>query len=97
MFASIRAEIELAFVLGFVIGDRLDMSEVRQYALCDVRDEVQALMSQGLIGRHSRIYALCTFFNYRDWLKIERILEDHDFLLRDPVVELIGKEVWLND
>lgn len=73
------------------------MSEVRQYGLCDVKDEVVALVSQGLIGRQHRIYSLCSFFNYRDWLSIEQILEAHDFLLRDPVIELIGKEVWAND
>lgn len=73
------------------------MSKVRQYALRDVKDEVKALVSQGLIGRQHRIYSLCAFFNYRDWLNIERLLEAHDFLLRDPVIDLIGKEVWVND
>ncbi len=73
------------------------MSKVRQYALCDVRDEVKALVSQGLIGRQHRIYSLCAFFSYRDWLHIERILEAHDFLLRDSVIELIGPEIWAND
>lgn len=73
------------------------MSKVRQYALCDVKDEVIALVAKGLVGRQNRIYSLCTFFSYRDWLHVERILEAHDFLLRDPVIELIGKEVWAND
>lgn len=73
------------------------MSTVREYALCDVRDEVKALLSQGAIGRQHRIYSLCAFFNYRDWLNIERILEANDFLLRDRVLDLVGQEHWIND
>lgn len=73
------------------------MSTVREYTLCDVRDEVQALVSQGSIGRQNRIYSLCPFFSHRDWFNIEKILEANDFLLRDTVVDLLGKEAWTND
>lgn len=73
------------------------MSKVREYSICDIRDEVQALVVQGVVGRKHRIYSLCSFFNYRDWLNIERILEANDFLLRDTVLDLIGQEIWLND
>ena len=73
------------------------MSTVRQYGLCDVRDEVKALVLQGLVGRHHRIYSLCSFFSDREWLSIEKILEAHDYFLRDTVVDLIGQEVWAND
>lgn len=73
------------------------MSAVREYTICNVRDEVQALVSRGAIGRHHRIYSLCTFFNYREWINIEKILEDNDFLLRDRVLDLLGQEAWVND
>jgi hypothetical protein len=73
------------------------MSTVRQYDLCDVRDEVKALVAKGLIARHHCIYSVCRFFNHRDWLNIEKILEAHDYLLRDSVLDLLGKEIWAND
>jgi len=73
------------------------MSAIREYAICDVKDEVKALVAQGRVSRHHRIYSLCSFFCSRDWLEIERILEANDFLLRDTVLELIGREVWIND
>lgn len=73
------------------------MATVRQYSLESVREEVQALVARGLVGRHSRIYSLCRFFDYRAWLRVERLLEEHDYLLRDGVVDLIGPETWLND
>ena len=73
------------------------MSTVRQYELCDVQDEVKALVTRGVINRKNRIYSLCTFFSYQEWLGIEKILDENDFLLRDPILDLIGPEVWLND
>jgi uncharacterized protein YqgQ len=73
------------------------MSIVRQYDLCEVKDEVKALVAKGLIARHHYIYSIYRFFNHRDWLNIERILEAHDYLLRDSVVDLLGQEVWAND
>lgn len=73
------------------------MSTVRQYALCDVRDEVKALVAKGLVGRQHRIYALCSFFSDREWSHIEKILDANEYVLRDAVVDLIGQEVWSND
>jgi hypothetical protein len=73
------------------------MATVRQRSIRDVQDDVRALVERGSIGRHHRIYELCRHFNDRDWLKIEQLLGAHDYLLRDSVIDLIGKESWVND
>lgn len=73
------------------------MATVQQRSIRDVQDDVRALVERGSISRQHRIYELCRYFSDRDWPKIEQLLEDHDYLLRDHVIDLIGKESWLND
>ncbi|NJN29287.1 MAG: DUF4327 family protein [Synechococcales cyanobacterium RM1_1_8] len=73
------------------------MTQVRQYSIHDFQDEVRALATRGVIGRQSRIYSLCRFFDHRDWPQVEKLLESSEYLLRDNVIDLIGQETWLND
>ena len=73
------------------------MATVQQRSICDVQDDVRALVERGSVGRQHRIYELCKYFNDREWLKIEELLTAHNYLLRDSVIDLIGKESWDND
>lgn len=73
------------------------LKEARQYSMSAVQDEVRALVTRGVIGRRNKIYSLATHFSQYQWSQVENVLVEHDFLLRDPVGELIGKESWLND
>ncbi len=73
------------------------MPKVRQYSISDIQDEVRALVARGAVGRQQRIYQLSRHFSDREWPKVEQMLEENEYLLRDCVIDLIGSESWLND
>jgi hypothetical protein len=73
------------------------MPIVRQYSITDIQDKVRALITKGSVGRQQRIYELSKYFNDREWPKVERLLELNDYLLRDRVIDLVGKESWVSD
>lgn len=73
------------------------LQQLRQYSLDTLQDEVRALVSKGVIARQCKIHNLARFFSDRDWLQVEQILTANEYLLRDYVCDLIGRETWLND
>lgn len=73
------------------------LKEARQYSIHAVRDEVVALVTQGSVGKQNQIYSLARYFGDREWPKIEQVLQEHEYLLRDYVCDLIGQESWAND
>ncbi|MEM9091127.1 MAG: DUF4327 family protein [Cyanobacteria bacterium P01_F01_bin.53] len=73
------------------------LKEARQYSIQVIQDEVRSLVERGSIGKKNQLYTLAKFFGDHEWPKIERILETNEFLLRDPVYDLIGQESWMND
>lgn len=73
------------------------MPAIQQYSITDLQDEVRALVARGAVGRQQRIYELSKYFSDRAWHNIERLLNIHDFMLRDHVIDLVGKESWAND
>lgn len=72
------------------------MSQTR-YTLTMLQDEVYQLIQQKLINRRQPISVLAKYFPARDWQWMERELEQNDFLLRDPIGELISHEEWQTD
>ena len=63
-----------------------------------IQEEARQLVDCGKLGRYQSIYRLCTFFlATREWEAVERELEAHDYLLRDRVIDLLGREDWDND
>ena len=73
------------------------MIATRLYSITDIQDEVRSLVARGSVGRQQRIYELSKYFGDRQWQNIEHLLVANNFLLRDRVIELAGKESWLND
>jgi len=67
------------------------------YTLDFIRDEIRALLDRGMISRHQPIYSLANHIPPREWLSVERQLEDKDYLLRDRIGDLLGAEQWDND
>ncbi|MGC9502962.1 DUF4327 family protein [Baaleninema sp.] len=67
------------------------------YSIDVIVAEARDLVSRGLLGRHQPIYTLCQYIPQREWETIERELERNDFLLRDPIIDLLGCETWEND
>jgi hypothetical protein len=62
-----------------------------------IREEARCLVHSGKIGRQKPIYTLCHFFPAREWEAVERELEAHGYLLRDRVIDLLGREDWDED
>ena len=68
-----------------------------QYSLEVIREEARQLVQEGIIGRQQPIYTLCQYIPIREWVYVERELEQNDFLLRDHVIDLLGSEEWQED
>ena len=73
------------------------MLVIHQYCITDFQDEVRALVARGSVGRQQRIYELRKYFSDRQWQNVERLLAEEDYLLRGHVIDLVGKESWIND
>jgi Domain of unknown function (DUF4327) len=67
------------------------------YSLDIIREEARQLVCKGVIDRKQPIYVLCQHIPAREWEYVERELERNDFLLRDPVLDLLGREDWCED
>ncbi len=68
-----------------------------QYTIDAIRDEARHLVECGTLSRHQPIHMLCRFFPDREWCSVERELERHQYLLRDPICDLVNKEDWSYD
>lgn len=68
-----------------------------QYSLNLIQDEARQLVQKGLVSRQQPIYILCQYIPAREWACIETELERCDFLLRDRIGDLLGREDWDND
>ena len=69
----------------------------RQYTIDMIRDEARQLVYNGDLSRHQPILALCRCIPAREWVYLERELEDNGFLLRDQIIDLLGREDWSED
>ncbi len=68
-----------------------------KYDLEVLREEARKLIQKGEINRNEPIYTLCKFIPGRDWVCLELELEENDFLLRDKIIDLLGREDWTED
>ncbi|MFN3361011.1 MAG: DUF4327 family protein [Pseudanabaenaceae cyanobacterium] len=59
-----------------------------------IREDALQLMAKGLIRRNQPIHVLSKFYPDREWLMIEKELEINQYLLRDRVADLVGREEW---
>ena len=68
-----------------------------RYSIETLKDEARQLKETGLISRQHSIYTLCKYIPARVCVKIECELERCDYLLRDPIGDLISNDNWDND
>jgi uncharacterized protein YqgQ len=68
-----------------------------QYSMELLQDEARHLVHKGVVSRHQPIYVLCKYIPAREWANLEYELERCDFLLRDRIGDLLGREDWEND
>jgi Domain of unknown function (DUF4327) len=73
------------------------MIQAIQYSVELIRDEARQLVQKGVIGSQQPIYVLCKYIPAREWGFVECVLEENDYLLRDRIGDLIGREDWSND
>lgn len=73
------------------------MVQSMQYSLDMIQDEARHLVQRGVISRQQPIYVLCNYIPAREWACIECELERCNFLLRDKIGDLMGREEWSND
>lgn len=67
------------------------------YSLDILKDEARQLVETGIISRQQSIYSLCQYIPAREWMTVECQLERNDYLLRDPIGDLISYDSWEND
>jgi hypothetical protein len=63
-----------------------------QYSIEAIKDEARQLISKGLVARQQPIYTLCQYIPACEWVCVECELEKNDFLLRDRIMDLLGRE-----
>jgi uncharacterized circularly permuted ATP-grasp superfamily protein len=68
-----------------------------QYTIDAIKDEAHHLVQRGILSRQQPIYTLCQYIPAREWSLVENTLEQHSFLLRDRIGDLMGQEAWDND
>ncbi len=73
------------------------MFAIYQYSITDLQDEVRALVMRGLVSQQQHIYELRQHVGEREWKNLERLFAEHNYLLRDRIIDLIGKESWISD
>ncbi len=69
----------------------------RNYSIDTLRDEARQLIETGLVSPQQSIYTLCKYIPAREWMTIECELERCDYLLRDPIGDLVSYTSWEND
>ncbi|MCA1990681.1 MAG: DUF4327 family protein [Coleofasciculus sp. S288] len=68
-----------------------------QYSIGVIKDEARQLVKKGIVSRQQPIYTLCQYIPSREWVCVECELERNDFLLRDRIIDLLGREDWEDD
>lgn len=69
----------------------------QQYTIDMIRDEARQLVYKGILSCQQPIFALCKCIPAREWVYVEQELERNEFLLRDRIVDLLGREDWRED
>jgi len=75
----------------------MTLTATARYTIDAIRDEASHLVNAGTISRNQPIYTLCQYIPTREWTFVERELEQHSYLLRDRIIDLLGSEHWNND
>lgn len=67
------------------------------YSLDVIREEARYLIQKGILSRRQPIYNLSQFIPVQDWSYVEHELANNEFLLRDCLGDLLGREDWSED
>lgn len=65
-----------------------------EYSIEQIKEEARCLVEKGTVSCHQPIYILCQYIPAREWVCVECELERCDYLLRDPIGDLISNQRW---
>ncbi|MFB2833512.1 DUF4327 family protein [Floridanema evergladense] len=68
-----------------------------RYEIDVIQQEARELVKKGIVSRNQPIYTLCQFIPPREWVYVEKELEFNGYLLRDRIIDLLGREDWSED
>lgn len=68
-----------------------------RYSIAAIREEAISLVQAGVIALDQPLRILFEYLPARQWSSIECELERYDYLLRDRVIDLVGKISWESD
>jgi hypothetical protein len=69
----------------------------KRYSIGTIKEEAYNLVENGVITVDQPLRILFEYLPVQQWNMIECELERHDYLLRDRVIDLIGKLKWESD
>jgi hypothetical protein len=76
---------------------KLAITFPNKFDISSIQNEVRQLVERGRVSRHQPIYVLCQYLPAREWMHFESELEKADYLLRDPIGDLLFSEDWSDD
>lgn len=75
----------------------ISTTSTKRYSISTIKEEAYNLVENGVITLDQPLRILFEYLPVQQWNKIECELERHDYLLRDRVIDLIGKLKWDSD
>lgn len=68
-----------------------------RYSINIIREEAINLVQVGVIALNQPLRCLFEYLPAKQWNLIEFELENHDYLLRDRIIDLVGQLDWESD
>ena len=75
----------------------ISTTPTKRYSIAAIREEALSLVQNGVIALDQPIRILFEYFPAPQWIVIEYELERYDYLLRDRIIDLVGKIDWESD
>ena len=70
---------------------------VKRYSITIIREEAINLIQAGVVDLNQPLRYLLEYLPAEQWNLVECELELHDYLLRDHIIDLVGKQEWESD
>ncbi|MGK7946699.1 MAG: DUF4327 family protein [Microcystaceae cyanobacterium] len=67
------------------------------YDMESLREDVNQWVKLHLLSVNQPIYTLAKLIPMREWIEVEILLEEHGYLLRDRIGDLIPRQRWSED
>ena len=75
----------------------ISTTSLERYSISAIRNEAASLLEMGVIALDQPLRILFEYLPAKQWNTIECELERHDYLLRDRIIDLVGKVDWDGD